>query len=299
MNTIYEECHNSAAPTRMESLLKVSGVSKSFTTKSGMWPFQKTKTVEVLKDFTLDIQDIHGHPQIVALLGQSGSGKTTALRIIAGLDQADSGEVLISNGGRGDEHAMTSIQAGQVGVVFQKYTLFNNLNVFNNLVQPGVKTGTPYQEAAERATAFLNAFGMQDSMTSYPAELSGGMRQRVAILQQLMVENRRFIVLDEPFSGLDVKNLQLVTELLNSVANMHTLNTFIIVTHDVTNALIVADTIYVLGREHINDKPIGPARVMKTYDLIGEGLAYHKNIEDIPKFAELRKELKYNVIPHM
>lgn len=299
MSTEYEPCDGTGTRTRMESLLKIEGLSKSFTTASGIWPFKTTRTVDVLKDFNLNIQDIHGHPQIVALLGQSGSGKTTALRIIAGLDQPDEGQVLISNGGRNDTHKMTPVQAGQIGVVFQKYSLFSDHTVLSNLVSPGVKTGTPHEEATERALAYLEAFGMLDTVTKYPVELSGGMRQRVAILQQLMVEDRHFIVLDEPFSGLDVKNLQLVMELLNSVANMHTLNTFIIVTHDVTNALIIADTVYVLGREQVNGKPSGPAKIMKEYDLIAEGLAYQKNIEDLPRFAELRKELKYKVIPNM
>jgi NitT/TauT family transport system ATP-binding protein len=280
----YEECtEDTTGNTRMESLLQVQSVAKSFCDN------------HVLKDFTLDIKDIHGKPQIVALLGQSGAGKTTALRIISGLDKPDSGEVLVSNGERGEQCVMHQVEAGKVGVVFQKYPLFEHLNIFKNLVEPAVKTGTPRKTAEEKATAHLQSFEMLNAAYRYPVELSGGMRQRIAILQQLMVENRHFIVLDEPFSGLDVKNVQLVIKLLNSIAMAHTLNTFIIVTHDITNALIIADTVYVLGRENGQ----GAARIMKTYDLIDEGLAYHHNIEDIPRFNELRKELKYDVIPKL
>jgi len=284
--TKFEDCNNDTTDVqRMESLLHVEGVSKSFKNNDG--------TVnKVLQDFTLDIKDIHGKPQIVALLGQSGSGKTTALRIIAGLDKPDTGEVTVSNGSR-DAHAMHTVKAGQVGVVFQKYPLFDHLTVFSNLVQPAVLNGMDRTEAQGLANTYLEAFELP--MDAYPVQLSGGMRQRVAILQQLMIPNRHFIVMDEPFSGLDVKNVQLVTNLITKVANLHTLNTFIVVTHDVTNALIIADTVYVLGRE--NGK--GASRIMKEYCLIEEGLAYRPNIESIPRFQEIRKELKYSIIPNL
>jgi ABC-type nitrate/sulfonate/bicarbonate transport system ATPase subunit len=283
----YEVCdNNTTGIQRMESLLHVEGVSKSFRNNDG-------SINTVLKDFNLDIKDIHGKPQIVALLGQSGSGKTTALRIIAGLEPADAGSVTLSNGERNEGHAMHSVKAGQVGVVFQKYPLFDHLTTLNNLVQPAVLNGMNRDEANELAHTYLTAFELP--VDAYPVQLSGGMRQRVAILQQLMITNRHFIVMDEPFSGLDVKNVQLVTDLITKVARLHTLNTFIVVTHDVTNALMIADTVYVLGRE--NGK--GAARIMKEYYLIEEGLAYHPNLEDIPRFQEIRKEIKYEVIPKL
>ena len=134
---------------------------------------------------------------------------------------------------------------------------------------------------------------------AWPMQLSGGQRQRVAILQQLM-RDRHFIILDEPFSGLDPVNIINVIDLIVRTANQHTLNTFIIVTHDVTSALIVSDTVYLLGRERdAQGEPLPGARVMKQYDLIAEGLAYHPDIEDIPRFSEIRKEIKLVEFPKL
>ncbi len=289
----YEECTDDLGTyKRMESLMQINEVSKTFKNNDG-------SANTVLKNVTFDIKDIYGKPQIISLLGQSGSGKTTLLRIIAGLDSPDEGNVLISNGGRDAEHSMHQVQAGQVGVVFQKYPLFDNLTVLENLVIPAVKTGTKEDLAIEKASIYINAFNMESSTGSYPVQLSGGMRQRIAILQQLMVEGRHFIVLDEPFSGLDVKNLQSVISMLNNVASMHTLNTFIVVTHDVTNALIVSDTVHVLGRTLEGTTLSKSASIVKTYDLVNEGLAYRPKIEDVPRFAEIRKELKYDIIPNI
>jgi NitT/TauT family transport system ATP-binding protein len=294
---VFEECIEGEIKDykRKESLMSVKDVSKSFTTNNG-------GVNRVLEGLSFDIKDIHGKPQIAALLGQSGSGKTTALRIVAGLDAPDSGEVTLCHETEVDDKpTFCPVRAGEVGVVFQKYPLFDNMTVLDNLVEPAVKTGTGRDEAFEKAKLYLSAFNLDSSTGNYPVQLSGGQRQRVAILQQLMIDNRHFIVLDEPFSGLDVSNLQSVIKLITSVANMHTLNTFIIVTHDVTNALIVADTIYVLGRAEKDEKgkPSGPAHIVKEYDLVSEGLAYRPNIEDIPRFTELRKELKYNIIPNV
>lgn len=295
----FEKVNNNTTDIKkLESLLKVTDVRKSFKNNDG-------SVNTVLRHFNLEIKDIYGKPQIVALLGQSGSGKTTALRIIAGLDKPDEGEVLVTNGERDETHAMHPVKAGQIGVVFQKYPLFDHLSVFNNLVHPAVKRGMTFEEAEGMAKTYLEKFDLPAD--SYPVQLSGGMRQRVAVLQQLMIPNRHFIVMDEPFSGLDVKNLQLVIDLITKVAHLHTLNTFIVVTHDVTNALIIADTVYVLGRnKHSDGHFVSDGHgnttgnyIAKEYSLIDEGLAYRPNIEDIPRFQELRKELKYEVIPNL
>jgi ABC-type nitrate/sulfonate/bicarbonate transport system ATPase subunit len=164
--------------------------------------------------------------------------------------------------------------------------------LFENLVIPAVRTGTSREEAEVRASAYLESFSLGSAAYSYPVQASGGMRQRTAILQQLMIENRHFIALDEPFSGLDTKNIQAVMQLISTIANMHTLNTFIIITHDVTSALMIADHIYLLGREYKEGIPVTGGRVMKEYDLIDEGLAYRPDVEKLPRFIEIRAEIK-------
>ena len=276
-------------PELLEPLLTVEGLGKSFRTNDG-------QTLVVLKDLSLTVRDIRGKPQIVSLLGPSGAGKTTALRIVAGLDRPTAGCVMLSEG---EGRPLREARVGDVGVVFQRYPLFEDLNVLDNLVEPARRAGVPKQEARDKALRLLDEFDMVKQGLAWPLQLSGGQRQRVAILQQLM-RDRHFIILDEPFSGLDPVNITNVIDLVVQTAHQHTLNTFLIVTHDVTSALIVSDTVYLLGRERDGKgQPVPGARVMKQYDLIAEGLAYRPDIEDLPRFSEIRKEIKLVEFPKL
>jgi NitT/TauT family transport system ATP-binding protein len=270
-------------------LLAIDGVSKSF-------PMNDGSSFVALRDLSLKILDNKSKPQIVSLLGPSGSGKTTALRIMAALDKPTSGCVMIANG---VENQMRRVRVGDVGVVFQRYPLFEDLNVLKNLTEPAVRSGMDANQAKEKALRYLDEFGLVQQGLAWPVQLSGGQRQRVAILQQLMRE-RHFIILDEPFSGLDPVNIINVVNLISRIANEHTLNTFIIITHDVTSALIISDHVYLLGRERDekgNPKP--GSRIMKEYNLVAEGLAYQPDIEDLPRFAEIRKEIKTVEFPKL
>jgi NitT/TauT family transport system ATP-binding protein len=279
----------SGQPVILETLLRVEDVSKEFLMNDG-------GTFAALRGFSLTISNIQGKPQIVGLLGPSGAGKTTALRIIAALDRPSSGQVEISGGAEGK---LRPVRLGDVGVVFQRYPLFEDLKVIDNLIAPAVRSGLPAKEAKEKALSFLDEFDLVRQGLAWPLQLSGGQRQRVAILQQLMLD-RHFIILDEPFSGLDPVNVANVINLINRVAHQHTLNTFIIITHDVTSALAISNHVYLMGRERDEkDEPVPGSRVMKEYDLIAEGLAYRPDIEDLPRFAELRKEIRLIEFPRL
>jgi len=287
----YEECVPGPVD-KLETkgpLLTLESVSKSFAMNDG-------SSFVALKDMSLTILDNRNKPQIVSLLGPSGSGKTTALRIIAALDKPTSGCVMITNGVA--DH-MRPVRVGDVGVVFQRYPLFEDLNVLRNLTEPAVRAGMDSNQAKAKALRYLDEFDLVQQGLAWPVQLSGGQRQRVAILQQLMRE-RHFIILDEPFSGLDPVNIINVITLISRIANEHTLNTFIIITHDVTSALIISDHVYLLGRDRDEKgKPIPGARIMKEYNLVAEGLAYRPDIEDIPRFAEIRKEIKLVEFPKL
>ena len=276
----------------LQTLLTLENLSRSFLMNDGT-------TFFALKDLSLTVQNIEHKPQIVSLLGPSGAGKTTALRLIAGLDRPTAGRVLISDG---DAQPLRPVRVGDVGVVFQRYPLFEDLNVFDNLVVPAVRSGLAVADAKAKAAHYLNEFDLVKQGLSWPVQLSGGQRQRVAILQQLMLE-RHFIILDEPFSGLDPVNITNVIKLIYHIAHEHTLNTFIIITHDVTSALMISDHVYLLGRErNAQGEPQPGARVMKAYDLIAEGLAYQRDItaiEEMPRFAALRKEIKLIEFPKL
>lgn len=274
----------------LEPLLVLDNVSQEFTLNTGA-------KFPVLKNLSMSIKNIESKPQIVSILGPSGIGKTTILRIVAGLDHPTSGRVLITED---KPNIMRDIKIGDVGVVFQKYPLFDDLSVLENLIQPAIRVAKlDAKTARERAMQYLDQFGLFDQSLSWPVQLSGGQRQRVAILQQL-ITNKYFIILDEPFSGLDPVSISSAIKLITDIANQHTLNTFIIITHDITSALMISDTVYLLGRDRNEKGEIIPgAKIIKTYDLIQEGVAYQRNIEDLPRFTEIRKEIKLDIFPKL
>jgi ABC-type nitrate/sulfonate/bicarbonate transport system ATPase subunit len=267
-----------------EELLTIQNVSKSF-------PLNDGSHLQVLSEVNLKIFNIPVKPQIVSILGPSGGGKTTLLRILAGLDTPDSGSVVIKDG------TLRTVEIGDIGVVFQRYPLFDDRNVLQNLIEPARNSGLSAAEARTKALKFLEDFDLAKQSSSYPAQLSGGQRQRVAIAQQL-IQERRYIILDEPFSGLDPNNIAKVIRLLQTIAEQHTDNTFIIVTHDITSAMIISDHVYLLGKPN-NTGEKGGAYFVKEYDLINEGLAYQPNIEDLPRFQAIRKEIKYVEFPRL
>jgi NitT/TauT family transport system ATP-binding protein len=260
-----------------ECLLKIENVSLTLGGKL------------ILKDVNAEIKNIVRpglqQGQIVALLGPSGIGKTRLFRIMAGLDDPDTGHVLV-----GDPPKL--VQKGEVGVVAQHYPLFRHRTVLSNLVVAGKQAGNSADLAKERAEKLLAEFGLAEHGGKYPVQLSGGMRQRVAIAQQFMC-SEHFLLMDEPFSGLDLNALERVVEMVTSIAASDEMKTFVIVTHDITAALEVADTVWVLGRDRDADgNAIPGAKIQKTYNLVDRGLAWRHGITDDPAFIELMKEIR-------
>ena len=245
--------------------------------------------VQILRDVNLEIRDVVRPDsvagQVVGLLGPSGVGKTTLFRVLAGLDTPDTGKVLIGEEGK-------PVERGKVGVVAQHYPLFAHRTVLGNLMVAGRKAGLSRDAAREKAMGFLTRFGMEDKTKHYPPQLSGGQRQRVAIAQQFMC-SEKLLLLDEPFSGLDPMAIDRVCELLNEVACMHELNTIIVVTHDITAALEVADTIWLMGRDRDAEGKIIPgARIQESYNLIERGLAWRDGVTTTPEFLLTMREIR-------
>ncbi len=235
----------------------------------------------ILRDINLSVDNITRpgvkQGQVVALLGPSGIGKTQLFRCIAGLQPPTSGHVLLGDKDR------RPVQAGEVGVVAQSYPLLSHRTVYGNLKL--VSSRKP--EAAGVAEQLLSVFGLSDKKDCYPVQLSGGQRQRVAIIQQLIASNH-MLLMDEPFSGLDVVAKERVMQTIREVSLQHELNTTIFTTHDIESAVALADAIWVLGRE--KDKP--GATIVKVYDLAAMDLAWTPQIERHPKFWPLVLELK-------
>ncbi|MBF7685275.1 sulfate ABC transporter ATP-binding protein [Acinetobacter sp. B10A] len=187
--------------------------------------------------------------QLVALLGPSGCGKTTLLRIIAGLEQADSGQVLLE----GSDATRTHVRERQVGFVFQHYALFRHMTVFENVafglrVRP--KSTRPSDaEIKQRVHQLLELVQLDFLSDRYPSQLSGGQRQRIALARALAVEPR-VLLLDEPFGALDAKVRKELRRWLRHLHDeLHI--TSIFVTHDQEEALEVADKIVVMNKGNI------------------------------------------------
>lgn len=223
--------------------------------------------------------------QVLGLLGPSGVGKTRLLRIIAGLDAPDGGRVTGPGG--------ATLPQGSVGVVFQNYPLLRHRTVLDNLIVAGTMNGLGADEARARARELLGRFGLEHRAGLYPAQLSGGQRQRAAIAQQL-VRQKSLLLMDEPFSGLDPAALEDVTRLVTEVAHMHEQNTIVVVTHDIRAALCVSDALLMLGRDRDEGGRLkgDGAKIQAVYDLVGRGLAWRQDVEELPEFGPLERELK-------
>jgi ABC-type nitrate/sulfonate/bicarbonate transport system ATPase subunit len=235
----------------------------------------------ILRDINLCVDNITrpgvSQGQVVALLGPSGCGKTQLFRCIAGMQQSTSGRVLIGE-------KQLQVNGGDVGVVQQAYPLFVHRTVLSNLQLAARRLG---KNANDEIDKLLGHFGLQDKKGAYPSELSGGQRQRIAIIQQLLCSSY-FLLMDEPFSGLDVMAKERVFDTIRTVSLTHEHNTLIFTTHDLEAAVSLADEIWVLGREP--EKP--GATVVKRVDLAAAGLAWTPDIERHPKYWPTILELK-------
>ena len=180
----------------------------------------------ILKDISFTLKD----GDIMTIVGPSGAGKTTLLRIIAGLETNDSGEILI------DSQAYDS---GKVGVVFQDYNLFPNLNVLQNItLAPTMVLKESKEEANKKAYELLNRLQMNGREKQYPYELSGGQKQRVAIARALAMKPR-ILCYDEPTSALDPNLRKEVEKMILGLKKSGL--TQLIITHDLQFAENVAD----------------------------------------------------------
>jgi polar amino acid transport system ATP-binding protein/sulfate transport system ATP-binding protein len=242
----------------------------------------------VLRDLDAEVKDVvrpdvANQGQVVGVLGPSGAGKTTLLRLLAGLDAPTRGQVLIGE-------TQQPVCAGMVGVVFQNYPLLEHRTVLGNLVVAARHLRAADKEV--RARALLERFRLADRADAWPGELSGGQRQRVAILQQLIC-GHTYLVMDEPFSGLDPLNKQHACELIAEVSTMHQRNTIVIVTHDIREAVKVSDTLWLIGRDIApSGEPVPGNRIVETYDLIERDLAWQPDIEHTPAFDAFVHEVE-------
>ncbi len=243
----------------------------------------------VLRDVNAEVRDItvpgRAQGQVVGFLGPSGCGKTSLFRIVAGLNAPTSGRVTVNEMDR-------PVKAGEVGVVAQSYPLFEHRTVFGNLMLAANRKEKDSGAAREKVMALLREFELDDKFGLYPAQLSGGQRQRCAIIQQILC-SEHFLLMDEPFSGLDLLMLEKTCELISKVSNMDDLNTIIVVTHDVTAACSVADHLWLMGRDSdASGHKLPGSRIVKEYNLIERDLCWQPGIITTARFTDFVREVK-------
>lgn len=208
---------------------------------------------QVLSDINLEIED----KSFCILLGPSGCGKSTLLRLIAGLEQPDSGEIFIDDKKVNDVHPKDR----DIAFVFQSYALYPHLTVYENMAFPLKIRNEDKKTIENKVKEAASILGLEELLKRKPKELSGGQRQRVA-LGRAIVRDAKIFLMDEPLSNLDAKlraNMRVEIKKLHQKLN----TTFIYVTHDQTEALTMGDTIVILNEGKIFQKDT-PENIFKN-----------------------------------
>lgn len=223
----------------------------------------------VVKSFGFDLQ----RGEIGCLLGPSGCGKTTLLRAIAGFEPINSGEIYLNDHLISSVDQNTAPEKRNIGMVFQDFALFPHLTITDNITFGIRKSGTHYKQ--QRCRELLSLVGLEGFESRYPHELSGGQQQRVALARAL-APNPALLLMDEPFSSLDV---ELRTQMVKDVREVlkQTNTTAILVTHDQHEAFLLADHIGVMNEGKLQQWDSGynlyhkPANLFVA-DFIGMGV---------------------------
>ena len=239
---------------------EVENVSKTFV--SG----DSDEEVIALKDINLTIET----GEFVSFVGPSGCGKTTTLRIIEGFEKPTEGSVK-------DDGELVTGPSNQRGFIFQNYSLFPWLNVIDNVIFGLNINGKPEKESKKRAMEYLKTVGLEDFAERYPSELSGGMKQRVAIIRSL-INDSKSLLMDETFSALDIQTKHKLQNQILKICKEQK-KTIIFVTHDIDEAVYLSDRIVVFSRR--------PGMVKKIFEIKME----HPRDRQCQEFEDLVSEV--------
>ena len=224
--------------------------------------------------------------QMFGLLGPNGAGKTSSIRMMMGITIPDSGRISLF----GKPFERKSLE--RVGYLPEERGLYKKMKVLEQLVFFGQLHGLTTEEARKRAIDWTGRMEIADAVGKKTEELSKGMQQKIQFIASLL-HDPGLIVMDEPFSGLDLLMLEKTSELIQKVANMDDLNTIIVVTHDITAAAAVADHLWLMGRDHdAKGNPLPGSHIVETYDLIERDLCWNPKIITQPKFIDFVREVK-------
>lgn len=248
-----------------DNILEISNLSKVYHTNKS--------EISAIDNLNLNIKD----GEFVAIVGPSGCGKTTLLSILCGLEDKSSGEILYSK----DELRM--------GYMLQNDTLFPWLNILDNCLL-GVKIKKEVtKENIDRVKVLLDTYGLSDFAYKYPRNLSGGMRQRVALIRTLAI-NPDILLLDEPFSALDYQTRLAVSDDVWKIIKKEK-KTTIMITHDVAEAISMADRVVVLSNRPAKVKSIYNIEMMNKSTPIG-----NRNTEEFTDYYDkIWKDIDFHV----
>ena len=271
---------------KKDVLLRVDGVGLSYD------------RVCILRDIRFNIRDVVRpglqQGQVVSLVGRSGIGKTLLFRLLSGLQRPDTGTISIreripveKGDGSIEVYRERIVRPGDMGVIFQNYYLFGWRTVKQSLLLAARKNPVLAGTEEDAIREYAGRFAITDCLHQYPAQLSGGQQQRVSIIQQLL-KGSNFLLLDEPFSGLDICVLEKVTELLLQVSLSDELKTLVIVSHDIATAAAISDTVFILGKEVGKEG----STLVREIDLIERGLAWRHDLRQDAVFLETLAEIK-------
>ena len=254
----------------MEEILKIENITKKYQAKNG--------EIEALKDINFEIKK----GEFASIIGPSGCGKSTLLSIIAGLEEKTTGSIFIEN------EKVNGI-SNKIGYMLQKDSLLEWRTIYHNVLFGLEITHKKTKENEKYALELLKKYNLYDFKDKYPSQLSGGMRQRVALIRTLAVKPK-ILLLDEAFSALDYQTRIMVTKDIYNILKKEKITT-VMVTHDISEAISMADKIIVLTKR--------PATIRKIhkieFDIENRDPI---NCRNNPKFSEyfntLWKELDVN-----
>ncbi|MBR6024021.1 MAG: ABC transporter ATP-binding protein [Methanobrevibacter sp.] len=239
---------------------EIENVSKIFVSNDSK------EEVIALKDINLTIET----GKFVSFVGPSGCGKTTLLRLIEGFENPTEGTIK-------DDGEIVTEPSNERGFIFQHYSLFPWLNVIDNVIFGLGINGKPEKENKKRAMEYLESVGLKDFAERYPHELSGGMKQRVAIIRSI-INDSKSLLMDESLSALDVQTKHKLQKQIYKICQEEN-KTILFVTHDIDEAVFLSDEIVVLSRR--------PGTIKKIFEI---KLKHPRNRDD-QEFKDLVSEI--------
>ena len=248
----------------MNNIVEIKNISKDF--------YSKNKITTAIKDISLDVKD----GEFVAIVGPSGCGKSTLLNILCNLDKPTSGQIILKNNAK-------------IGYMLQQDCLFPWLTIFDNCCI-GLKIENKLtKENKEYVRNLLYTYGLKDFINSYPNSLSGGMRQRVALIRTLAIKPD-ILLLDEPFSALDYQSRLAVCDDVYRIIKKEK-KTIIMITHDIAEAISMADRIVILTGRPAMVKKIMEVKLTNSSTPINN----RKCVEFSKYYESIWKELDFHV----